>query len=59
VADLKPQPKVAAGGIGGAAALVIIWVAGLLGLDVPAEVAAAIVGLVSFGVAYFVPQRPV
>lgn len=49
---LAPQPKVAAGGIAGAVALVLVWVAGLAGLDVPAEVAAAVVMVLSFAASY-------
>lgn len=50
------SPKVAAGGITGAAALVIVYVAGLFGLDVPAEVAIAAVTVVSFVAGYFTPD---
>lgn len=46
------QPKVAAGGAAGAASVVLVWVAGLFGLDVPAEVASAFTVLLSFAAAY-------
>ena len=49
---MKPQGKVAAGGIAGAAAVVLVWVSAQLGLDVPAEVAASFVVLVQFAGAY-------
>ena len=49
---LRPTPKVAAGGVGGAAALILIWVASLAGIEVPAEVAAAFAVLLSFGAGY-------
>jgi hypothetical protein len=35
------HPKVAAAGVAGAISIVIVWVANLFGIDVPAEVAAA------------------
>lgn len=57
MSDLTPQPKVTAGGIAGGAALIIVWVAGLFGLDVPAEVAGAIVLVAGSGAAYLLPQR--
>lgn len=49
---LKPQSKVAAGGIGGAAAVLIVWTAGELGVEMPAEVGAAIATLIGFAAAY-------
>lgn len=52
-----PTRKVAAGTTAGAAALLIVWVAGLFGQTVPAEVAAAIVLLGSTVVAYFTRER--
>ena len=45
------------GGTGVVAAPVIIWVLGLFGLEVPAEVAAGIAGLLALAVAYFVPAK--
>lgn len=41
------SPKVVAGGAGGAAALVLVWMLGLLGLEVPPEVAIAIATLLA------------
>lgn len=49
---MKPQPKVIAGGAAGAASIVIVYVAGLFGLDVPAEVASALTVLLSTATAY-------
>lgn len=43
MADLKPTEKVQAGGYAGAGVIVLIWAAGMLGVDLPAEVAAAAV----------------
>jgi hypothetical protein len=49
---MAPQPKVVAGGAASGAALVIVYVASLFGLQVPPEVAVAFTGLLSFGAAY-------
>ena len=49
---MNPQPKVVAGGIAGAFTIVLVWVAGMLGIDVPAEVASAFTVLVSFAAGY-------
>lgn len=35
------EPKVTAATLGGAVAVIAVWIEGLLGLDVPPEVAAA------------------
>lgn len=48
----RPVKKVTAAGAAGSAAVVLIYIAGLLGLDVPAEVAAAVTVLASFGAGY-------
>lgn len=48
----KPVPKVAAAGIGGALAAILVAVANALGLDLSPEVAAAVVTVVSFGAGY-------
>lgn len=45
------------GGTGIAVAPIIVWVLGLFGVEVPAEVAAAIAGLLATAVAYFVPAK--
>lgn len=44
---LKPTEKVQAGAYAGAGTIVLIWVAGLLGLDMPPEIAGALVLLIS------------
>lgn len=53
MADLKPTPKVAAAGTAGAAAIVLMWVAGLLGIEMPELVAISIGVLVSVAAGYF------
>lgn len=49
---MAPQPKVAAGGIAGALTVVLVYAAGVAGLDVPAEVASAFTVLVAFAASY-------
>lgn len=53
--QLAPRRKVAAAGLGGAAAVLIVWVIGLFGVELPPEVAGAITTVVGFAVAYLVP----
>lgn len=50
------SPKVQAGGVTGAAALVLVWVAGQFGLEVPAEVAIAFTTVLAFVAGYVVPD---
>lgn len=38
---MNVNPKVKAGGVAGAVTILVVYVAGLAGLDVPAEVASA------------------
>lgn len=49
---MKPTPKVAATGIAGAATVVVVYIAGLLGLDVPATVASALTIIFASGAGY-------
>lgn len=46
------NPKVAAAGIGGAVTTVLIWGATAAGIEIPAEVAAAIATIIAFGAGY-------
>lgn len=49
----KPSPKVAAATVVGAPlAVVLAWLAGVLNVDMPAEVTAALAALLTAGVAY-------
>ena len=50
--ELKPTPKVAVGGAAGAVTVVLVWAAGLFGVEVPPEVASAVTVLISTGAAY-------
>lgn len=51
-ADLVPTPKVAAAGIAGSVTILVVYVAGLFGLDVPPEVASAFTAILSFAAGY-------
>lgn len=52
MSDLAPVPKVAAAGAGGTAATLLVTLANALGLDLPPEVAAAIVAVAAFAAGY-------
>jgi hypothetical protein len=47
-----PTPKVAAAGVGGAMALVLVAIGNAVGLDLPPELASAIVLVLSVGAGY-------
>lgn len=47
-----PNPKVAATAIAGAVTVILVWIAGLFGLDVPPEVASAVTALIAFAAGY-------
>lgn len=46
------NPKTTAAGIAGAVTLVIVFVLGQLGVEVPADVAAAVTTILAFAAAY-------
>jgi len=46
------NPKTTAAGIAGAVTLVIVFVLGRLGVDIPADVAAAVTTIIAFVAAY-------
>lgn len=52
MSDKKPTTKVQAAGVGGAGAVVLVWVLGLFGIDMPAEVAASVSALIAVGAGY-------
>lgn len=54
-----PTSKVTAAGVGGAVAVLISWVLGLFGIDLPPEAAAAIALLLSAGAGYVTRERRV
>ncbi len=47
-----PVPKIQAVGAAGAVTVIVVYVAGLLGLDVPPTVSAALTILISAGAGY-------
>lgn len=49
---MKPENKVVAGGAAGAVTVMVVWIAGMFGIDVPPEVASSFTVLVSFLAAY-------
>jgi biotin transporter BioY len=46
------NPKVAATGVAGSVTILLVWVAGMVGIPVPAEVASAFTVLVGFAAGY-------
>lgn len=53
----RPTAKVATGGIAGALTLLVVFIVGKFGVDVPAEVAAAVTVLISFAASYIKRER--
>ncbi len=47
------EKKVFAGGAAGAVTVVLVWGAGMFGLDIPGEVASAVTVLISTSAAWF------
>jgi hypothetical protein len=56
--DWTPEPKTAMTGIGGALAVVLLWVAGLAGIEMQVADAVALATLVIFLVSYRTPPGP-
>lgn len=54
--SLAPTPKVASGTAAGATTVLVVWVVGLLGLAIPATVAAALTMLFGFAAAWLRPD---
>lgn len=57
MANLAPTSKVTAAGTTGAAAVVLVWLAGVFGLDMSAEVAAAVAVLLATAAGYLKTER--
>lgn len=55
--NLAPTSKVAAVGSVGALAVVLVWLAGAFGLDMPAEVAAGFAVLLNTAAGYIKTER--
>lgn len=54
---LAPTTKVTAGAIAGAITVVLVWLVGMAGLEVPAEVASAVTVIISFLTSYIKHDR--
>lgn len=54
-----PTAKIAASGIGGSVSVVLIWLAGMAGIEVPPEVAGAVATIISFFSGYLVREKRV
>ncbi len=52
-----PTRKVTAGALAGAVTIIAVYVAGLFGADIPAEVASSITVLLTFAASYIVKDR--
>lgn len=52
-----PVRKVSAGGIAASLSIVLVFVLGSLGVDVPPEVASAITAIIGFVAAYLTPAN--
>ncbi|CAB4171690.1 hypothetical protein UFOVP929_13 [uncultured Caudovirales phage] len=50
------NPKIASAGIAGALTVVLVWIVGVLGIDVPAEVASAVTVIIAFAAGYMRPS---
>ena len=57
VDPMKPDRKVAAGGIAGALSIILVWGVGYADIVVPPEVASAVTVIIGFAVSYLVPAK--
>jgi hypothetical protein len=53
----EPTNKILAAGIGGAVSVVLAWLLGVFGVDVPAEVAAAMTTIIAFAFGYMTKEK--
>lgn len=54
---MKPTPKVQAAGAAGAVTVILVWIVGLLGVDIPPEVASAFTTLIAAAAGWLTPQN--
>lgn len=54
-----PGQKATYGTVAAASTILLVWIAGMFGLDVPPEVASAVTTLITAGTVYMVPERKV
>lgn len=57
MSNYTPSTKVATGTVGGALAILIVWIVGTLGVEMPAEVGTAIGVLTTAFLAWLVPDK--
>lgn len=57
VSAWSPQPKIGAAGASGALTVVLVWVAGEMGLTMPPEIAASVAALIAMTAGYLVPDK--
>lgn len=59
ISQPTPQPtsKVAAAGVGGSITVLVVYIAKLFGLEIPAEVASALTALIAFGSGYIQKEK--
>jgi putative flippase GtrA len=55
--DSTPVPKVVAAGATGAVTIILVWLAGQAGIEIPPEVASSITTVCSFITGYLAPRR--
>jgi hypothetical protein len=57
VNDNTPTPKVTAAGAAGSVTVLLVFIAGQFGLEVPPEAAAAATTLLAFGAGYLTKEK--
>jgi len=55
--SLAPTNKVGSGILAGAVVTLVVWILSLFGVDMPAEVAAALTTVIALGTAYLVQDK--
>ncbi len=54
--DNKPTPKIGAATLAGALSIILIYIVGLFGVDIPGGVGAAIATVFTAAAGYFMPE---
>lgn len=54
--ELTPTPKIAAASWAGAASILLVWILGMFGVEMPDVVAAAVAALLAAGAGYLKSQ---
>lgn len=53
----KPSRKVGAGALAASASVILVWLIGLTGVEVPPAISSAFTTLIGFGVSYYVADE--